>query len=84
MSGAAIAVSMENFSSAVVIEASESIQIRLHPLHDAASFQNLQRLSEHTDLYGYYGGHRLLMVCSWKLGLVAMPVGCMLNACRLC
>lgn len=81
MNGAAVAVSMENFSSTVVIEASERVEISPHPLHDAASFDSLQRLCERTDLFGYYGGHRLLMVSCWKLSLASIYDGCMILAC---
>lgn len=73
MSGAAVAVSIGNFYCTVTIEASDRIHITPHPLHDASSFDSLQRLCEHTDVLGYYGGHRLLMVCSSQFYLSSMP-----------
>jgi hypothetical protein len=62
MNGAAIAVSVENFSAKVTIEPSDCIQIIPHPQHDPSSFAGLQHMREHTAVFGYNGGLRLLMV----------------------
>jgi hypothetical protein len=67
MRGAAIAVSVENFYATVTIEPSERVQIVPHVLHDASSFESLQHLCEHTGVFGYYGGHRILLVCNRSL-----------------
>lgn len=72
MKGAAIAVSVENFNATVTIEPSVRIQIVPHPLHDASSFDNLQQMREHTEVFGYYGGHRLVMV--WNLSILPNTV----------
>lgn len=73
MGGAAVAVSIENFFSTVTIEASDSIQIIAHVLHDATSFDSLQQLSQHTDVFGYYGGKRLIMVLRPSPGFCDRP-----------
>jgi glucuronokinase len=60
--GAAIALSLQNFSATVTIEGSERIEFIPHPLHDPASFDNLEDLQHSISSFGYYGGLRLLMV----------------------
>lgn len=83
MKGAAVAISMENFFATVKIEASERIEITPHVLHDASSFDSLKGLSEYADVFGYYGGRRLLMVCKsdpnvsivdWQSGLLQLEL----------
>jgi hypothetical protein len=64
MQGAAIAVSISNYSASVELEARGDGSIELVPnvKHDPATFTSLSDLHMFSQAYGYYGGRRLLMV----------------------
>ena len=57
--GKIIAVSVKNFAARVVLE--ESSELRVEPgAQDEAVYRNGQDLVERINLYGYYGGRRLI------------------------
>lgn len=62
MEGAAVAVSIQNFSASVTIEPCDTVTIVPHPRHDATEFTSLEVLHAIAQRDGYYGGKRLLMV----------------------
>lgn len=64
MEGAAVAVSIQDFYASVTIEPCEIVTITPHPRHDPTGFTSLEGLYTVAQRDGYYGGKRLLMVCS--------------------
>jgi hypothetical protein len=69
MQGAAIAVSISNYSACVeltVRDGDSSIELEPNNEHDPATFARLEDLHEFSSRYGYYGGRRLLMVRAVK------------------
>ncbi len=57
--GKVLAVSIKNFAARVCLEQSDDLIIRAPELERKA-FHSLQDLTEHVQLYGYYGGERLV------------------------
>ena len=57
--GKIIAVAIKDFSSQVSLSPSEHLEIVTHPL-DSARYPDIQKVVDEVDLYGYYGGVRLV------------------------
>ncbi len=57
--GKILAVSIKNYAAHVWLEESEDLIIRAREL-ERNTFGSLQDLAEHVQLYGYYGGERLV------------------------
>jgi hypothetical protein len=62
MGGAALAVSISNFSASVKLVSTEDNKVEIE--HDPSTFADIEEICHHTTKWGYYGGHRLLMVRS--------------------
>ncbi len=57
--GKVLAISIKNFAARVCLEQSDDLIIRT-PEQERTAFDSLQDLVEHVQLYGYYGGERLV------------------------
>lgn len=57
--GKILAISIKNFWASVFLQESQALQIETHE-HDSNTYKNIHELIEKIDLYGYYGGVRLI------------------------
>lgn len=64
--GKIIALSVKNFQADVYLQESHELMIQSHK-DDIPVYKNIQELVERVDLYGYYGGVRLIQAAIKKL-----------------
>ncbi|MGD2245208.1 MAG: GHMP kinase [Candidatus Aminicenantes bacterium] len=57
--GKIVAITVKNFSATVSLQESEELRIEAHS-RDASVYKNMDELVERIELYGYYGGVRLV------------------------
>ncbi len=63
--GKIIAITVKNFSAAVSLQESAELRIDAHS-RDASAYRNMDELVERIELYGYYGGVRLVQAAIKK------------------
>jgi glucuronokinase len=73
--GKTVSFSLRNFFATVELRPSQSIEIVPHPVHDKSSFDGLTELKSSVEVYGYYGGLRLIMATCKAFAGICLKAG---------